>query len=158
MTKPELGHYEKAGVTPGKKLVELRLDDVSGYEVGQEILASAFEKGEMIDATAVSKGKGFAGGMKRHNFSGQGAAHGNHKHHRAPGSIGACATPGRVFKGTKMAGRMGGQQVTTTNLEVISVDADRQLMLVKGAVPGPRGGVVVLRTSVKNPMKAGGAR
>jgi large subunit ribosomal protein L3 len=158
LTKPELGHYEKAGVTPGKKLVELRLDDVTGYSVGQEILADSFEKGEMIDATAVSKGKGFAGGMRRHNFKGQGAAHGNHKHHRAPGSIGACATPGRVFKGTKMAGRMGGAQVTTTNLEVISVDVERHLVLVKGAVPGPRGGVVVLRTSVKNPMKAGGNR
>jgi large subunit ribosomal protein L3 len=96
--------------------------------------------------------------MKRHNFSGQGAAHGNHKHHRAPGSIGACATPGRVFKGTKMAGRVGGGQVTTTNLEVIGVDVERHLVLVKGAVPGPRGGVVVLRTSVKNPMKAGGQR
>jgi large subunit ribosomal protein L3 len=126
--------------------------------VGQEILASTFEKGEKIDATAVSKGKGFAGGMKRHNFKGQGGAHGNHKHHRAPGSIGACSTPGRVFKGTRMAGRMGGGQVTTTNLEVVGVDVDRNLVLVKGAVPGPRGGVVVLRTSVKNPMKAGGLR
>ena len=158
LTQPELGHFDKAGVTPGKKLVELRLDDVSSYVVGQEIAVDVFEKGEMIDATAVSKGKGFAGGMKRHNFSGQGASHGNHKHHRAPGSIGACSTPGRVFKGTKMAGRYGGGQVTTTNLEVIRVDAERNLVLVKGAVPGPRGGVVVLRTSVKNPMKAGGAR
>ena len=158
LTQPELGHFDKAGVTPGKKLVELRLDDVSSYVVGQEIAVDVFEKGEMIDATAVSKGKGFAGGMKRHNFSGQGASHGNHKHHRAPGSIGACSTPGRVFKGTKMAGRLGGGQVTTTNLEVIRVDAERNLVLVKGAVPGPRGGVVVLRTSVKNPMKAGGAR
>ena len=158
VTKPEQGHFEKAGVAPGKKLVELRLDDVSGYEVGQEILVDTFEKGEMIDATAVSKGKGFVGGMKRHNFGGQGASHGNHKHHRAPGSIGACSTPGRVFKGQKMAGRMGGGQVTTTNLEVIGVDVERSLVLVKGAVPGPRGGVVVLRTSVKNPMKAGGKR
>ena len=158
LTQPELGHFDKAGVTPGKKLVELRLDDVSSYVVGQEIAIDVFEKGEMIDATAVSKGKGFAGGMKRHNFRGQGAAHGNHKHHRAPGSIGACATPGRVFKGTKMAGRMGGEQVTTTNLEIIGVDVERHLVLVKGAVPGPRGGVVVLRTSVKNPMKAGGKR
>ncbi len=158
VTKPEQGHFEKAGVAPGKKLVELRLDDVTGYEVGQEILVDTFEKGEMIDATAVSKGKGFAGGMKRHNFGGQGASHGNHKHHRAPGSIGACSTPGRVFKGQKMAGRMGGGQVTTTNLEVIGVDVERSLVLVKGAVPGPRGGVVVLRTSVKNPMKAGGKR
>jgi len=158
VTKPEQGHFEKAGVAPGKKLVELRLDDVTGYEVGQEILVDTFEKGEMIDATAVSKGKGFAGGMKRHNFGGQGASHGNHKHHRAPGSIGACSTPGRVFKGQKMAGRYGGGQVTTTNLEVVGVDVERSLVLVKGAVPGPRGGVVVLRTSVKNPMKAGGKR
>ena len=158
LTKPELGHFEKAGVEPGTKLVELRIDDVSGYAVGQEIAVDTLVKGEMIDATALSKGKGFAGGMKRHNFSGQGAAHGNHKHHRAPGSVGACSTPGRVFKGTRMAGRMGGGQVTTTNLEVIGVDAERNLVLVKGAVPGPRGGVVVLRTSVKNPMKAGGSR
>jgi len=158
MTKPERGHFDKAGVAPGKRLVELRLDDVTGYEVGQEILVDTLEKGERIDATAVSKGKGFAGAMKRHNFAGQGHAHGNHKHHRAPGSIGACATPGRVFKGTRMAGRMGGEQVTTTNLEVVGVDVERHLVLVKGAVPGPRGGVVVLRTSVKNPMKPGGAR
>ena len=158
LTKPERGHFDKAGVAPGKGLVELRLDDVAGYSVGQEIAADVFEKGERVDATAVSKGKGFAGGMKRHNFSGQGAAHGNHKHHRAPGSIGACATPGRVFKGTRMAGRLGGEQVTTTNLEVVSVDPERQLVLVKGALPGSRGSVVVLRTSVKNPMKAGGVR
>ena len=158
LTKPERGHFDKAGVVPGKGLVELRLDDVAGYSVGQEIAADVFEKGERVDATAVSKGKGFAGGMKRHNFSGQGAAHGNHKHHRAPGSIGACATPGRVFKGTRMAGRLGGEQVTTTNLEVVSVDPERQLVLVKGALPGSRGSVVVLRTSVKNPMKAGGVR
>ena len=158
LTKPERGHFDKAGVVPGKGLVELRLDDVAGYSVGQEIAADVFEKGERVDATAVSKGKGFAGGMKRHNFGGQGAAHGNHKHHRAPGSIGACATPGRVFKGTRMAGRLGGEQVTTTNLEVVSVDVERQLLLVKGALPGSRGSVVVLRTSVKNPMKAGGVR
>ncbi len=158
LTKPERGHFDKAGVTPGKGLVELRLDDVVGYSVGQEIAADVFEKGERVDATAVSKGKGFAGGMKRHNFAGQGAAHGNHKHHRAPGSIGACATPGRVFKGTRMAGRLGGEQVTTTNLEVVAVDVERQLLLVKGALPGSRGSVVVLRTSVKNPMKAGGVR
>ncbi|MCX6508243.1 MAG: 50S ribosomal protein L3 [Actinobacteria bacterium] len=158
LTQPERGHFDKAGVTPGKALVELRLEDVSAFTIGQEIGADVFEKGEMIDVTAVSKGKGFAGGMKRHNFKGQGAAHGNHKHHRAPGSIGACATPGRVFKGTKMAGRMGGEQVTTTNLEVIGVDVERNLVLVKGAVPGSKGGVVVIRTSVKNPMKAGGKR
>jgi large subunit ribosomal protein L3 len=158
LSKPALGHYEAAGVNPGKDLVELRLEDISNFTVGQEFTADVFEKGEMIDATAVSKGKGFAGGMKRWNFAGQGAAHGNHKHHRAPGSIGACSTPGRVFKGTKMAGRLGGEQVTTTNLEVIGVDTDRQLLLVKGAVPGPRGGTVIIRDSVKNPMKAGGKR
>jgi len=158
LNKPEIGHFDKAGVTPGKGLVELRLDDAASFTVGQEIGVDVFEKGEMIDVTAVSKGKGFAGGMKRWNFSGQGGAHGNHKHHRAPGSIGACSTPGRVFKGTRMAGRLGGEQVTTTNLEVVGVDAERQLILVKGAVPGSRGGVVVLRTSVKNPMKAGGKR
>ena len=158
LSKPALGHYEAAGVNPGKDLVELRLEDISNFTVGQEFTADVFEKGEMIDATAVSKGKGFAGGMKRWNFAGQGAAHGNHKHHRAPGSIGACSTPGRVFKGTKMAGRLGGEPVTTTNLEVIGVDTDRQLLLVKGAVPGPRGGTVIIRDSVKNPMKAGGKR
>jgi large subunit ribosomal protein L3 len=149
LTKPELGHFEKAGVTPGKKLVELRLDDVTGYSVGQEILVDSFEKGEMIDATAVSKGKGFAGGMKRHNFSGQGAAHGNHKHHRAPGSIGACATPARVFKGTKMSGHLGHEKTTTLNLEVIEADAEREIILVKGAIPGPRGGLVLIRNAVK---------
>jgi large subunit ribosomal protein L3 len=158
LNAPERGHFDKAGVTPGQGLVELRLDDATSFVVGQEIGADVFEKGEMIDVTATSKGKGFAGGMKRWNFSGQGAAHGNHKHHRAPGSIGACSTPGRVFKGTRMAGRLGGEQVTTTNLEVIGVDTERQLILVKGAVPGSRGGVVVLRTSVKNPMQAGGKR
>jgi large subunit ribosomal protein L3 len=158
LTNPERGHFDKAGVAPGKSLVELRLDDVTAFEVGQELRADVFEKGEMIDATGVSKGKGFAGAMKRHNFQGQGAAHGNHKHHRAPGSIGACATPGRVFKGQRMAGRTGGEQVTTTNLEVVGVDLDRNLILVKGAVPGSKGGVVVLRTSVKNPMKSGGKR
>ncbi len=158
LPQPEQGHFANAGVAPGAGLVELRLSDALDYAVGQEITAEVFAAGERVDATAVSKGKGFAGGMKRHNFKGQGAAHGNHKHHRAPGSVGACATPGRVFKGTRMAGRLGGTQVTTTNLEVVAVDADRHLLLVKGAVPGPRGGVVVLRTSVKNPMRAGGVR
>ncbi len=146
----ERGHYEKAGVDPGRRLVELRIDDTSGFEVGQQLLADVLSAGERVDAIAVSKGKGFAGGMKRHNFKGQGAGHGNHKKHRAPGSIGACATPARVFKGTRMAGRMGGQQVTTLNLEVIRVDLDQELILVRGAVPGPRGGVVVLRDTVKN--------
>jgi large subunit ribosomal protein L3 len=158
LTQPEAGHFDKAGVTPGVSLVELRLDDVADYTVGQELTVEVFEKGERVDASATSKGKGFAGGMKRHNFKGQGAAHGNHKHHRAPGSIGGCATPGRVFKGTRMAGRLGGQQVTTTNLEVVAADAERNLLLVKGNVPGARGSVVMVRNSVKVPTKAGGAR
>ena len=158
LTKPEQGHYDKAGVDPGRRLVELRLDDASGYEVGQELTADVLVAGELVDATAVSKGKGFAGAMKRHNFKGQGASHGNHKKHRSPGSIGACATPGRVFKGTRMAGRMGGQQVTTLNLEIVQADPERELVLVKGAVPGPRGGMVVLRDAVKAPAGKGGAK
>jgi len=149
INKPEAGHFAKAGVQPGKRLVELRLDDTSEYTVGQELLADVLAAGDKVDVTAVSKGKGFAGGMKRHNFKGQGASHGNHKHHRAPGGIGACATPARVFKGTRMAGRLGGEQVTTLNLEVVEADTERQLILVKGAVPGPRGGLVLIRDAVK---------
>ena len=158
LTRPEQGHYDKAGVDPGRRLVELRIDDSSAYEVGQQLTCDLLEAGERVDATAVSKGKGFAGGMKRHNFKGQGASHGNHKAHRVPGSIGACATPGRVFKGTRMAGRMGGQQVTTLNLEIIQADPERELVLVKGAVPGPRGGMVVLRDAVKAPAVKGGGK
>ncbi len=158
LTKPERGHLDKAGVDAGQRLVELRIDDVSEYEVGQALTADVMQPGELVDAIAVSKGKGFTGGMKRHNFKGQGASHGNHKKHRAPGAVGACATPSRVFKGTRMAGRMGGQQVTTLNLEVVQADPERELILVKGAVPGPRGGTVILRNAVKNPMvKAGRA-
>jgi large subunit ribosomal protein L3 len=149
ISKPEAGHFSRSGVEPGKRLVELRLDDTSGYTVGQEIDAGILAVGDKIDVTAVSKGKGFAGGMKRHNFKGQGGAHGNHKKHRAPGSVGACATPARVFRGTRMAGRMGGEQVTTLNLEVVEADPERELVLVKGAVPGPRGGLVLIRNAVK---------
>jgi large subunit ribosomal protein L3 len=149
LTQPEKGHFTAAGVEPGRHLVELRIDDISGFEVGQQLGADVMEAGERVDVTAVSKGKGFAGAMKRHNFKGQGAAHGNHKKHRAPGSVGACATPSRVFKGTRMAGRMGGHQVTTLNLEVVAADPERELILVRGAVPGPRGGVVLLRNTVK---------
>lgn len=156
LNKPEQGHFSAAGVEPGRKLVELRIDDTSGYQIGQQITADILAAGERVDVIAVSKGKGFAGGMKRHNFKGQGAGHGNHKKHRAPGSIGACATPARVFKGTRMAGRMGGQQVTTVNLQVVASDPERELILVKGAVPGPRGSVVVLRNTVKGPQTAGG--
>ncbi|HEY3942954.1 MAG TPA: 50S ribosomal protein L3 [Acidimicrobiales bacterium] len=157
LTKPELGHFERAGVEPGRKLLELRIDDVSEFTVGQELTADWWSPGDRVDAIAVSKGKGFAGGMKRHNFKGQGASHGNHKHHRAPGSVGACATPSRVFKGTRMAGRMGGGQVTALNLQVVMADAERQLVLVKGAVPGSRGGVVVLRDTVKAPTARAGS-
>ncbi len=149
LNKPEAGHFARAGVEPGVRLVELRLDDTSGYSVGQEIDAGILAAGDKIDVTAMSKGKGFAGAMKRHNFKGQGAAHGNHKKHRAPGSVGACATPARVFKGTRMAGHMGSERVTTLNLEVVMADPERELILVKGAVPGPRGGLVFIRDTVK---------
>jgi large subunit ribosomal protein L3 len=149
VNKPLAGHYAKAEVEPGRRLVELRVDDTSGYQVGQELGVDIYAAGQKVDVTATSKGKGFAGGMKRHNFKGQGASHGNHKHHRAPGSVGACATPARVFKGTRMAGQMGNERVTTLNLEIVSADAERNLLLVKGAVPGPRGGVVLIRDAVK---------
>ena len=149
VNKPESGHFARAGVEPGKRLLELRIDDSSGYTVGQQIDASLLAAGDKIDVTAISKGKGFAGGMKRHNFKGQGASHGTHKKHRAPVSIGGCATPARVFKGTRMAGRMGASKVTTLNLEVVAADPERELVLVKGAVPGPRGGMVIIRDAVK---------
>jgi large subunit ribosomal protein L3 len=155
LNKPEAGHFAKAGVEPGVRLVELRLDSVDGYEVGQEIKVDSLAKGDKVDVTAISRGKGFAGAMKRHNFAGQGASHGNHKMHRAPGSIGATSFPGRVFRGTKMPGRMGAEQVTTLNLEVVGADIERDLLLVKGSVPGPRGGVVIVRDAVKADKKAG---
>lgn len=149
LTKPVAGQYAKAGVEPGVKLVELRLDDVTGYEVGQEITVAELADGDRIDVTAVSKGKGFAGAMKRHGFAGQRASHGAHRVHRAPGSIGQCSFPGRVFKGVRMSGHMGNEQVTTLNLEVVEADAERNLLLVKGSVPGPNGGVVIVRNAVK---------
>ncbi|MFM9226501.1 MAG: 50S ribosomal protein L3 [Actinomycetota bacterium] len=152
LTKPEKGHFDSAGengVEPGRRLVELRLDSVDGFAVGQELGVDVLAAGEKVDVTAVSRGKGFAGGMKRHNFNGQGASHGNHKHHRAPGSIGSCSFPGRVFKGLRMAGHLGNEQVTTLNLEVVQSDPERGLLLVKGSVPGPNGGVVIVRNAVK---------
>lgn len=149
VNQPLTGHYDKAGVDPGRKLIELRVDDVDGFEVGQAIEVDSFEAGERVDVTAVSKGKGFAGVMKRHNFSGQKASHGAHRIHRMPGAIGACATPARVFKGTRMAGRMGNEKVTTLNLTVVRSDADARILLIKGSVPGPRGGTVVVRDTVK---------
>jgi len=149
LNKPDAGHFDTAGVDPGKRLVELRVADPGEYKVGDELTVEILAAGDKVDVTAVSKGKGFAGGMKRHNFGGQGASHGNHKHHRAPGSIGACATPARVFKGTRMAGQYGNARVTTLNLEVVKSDPERNLLMLKGAVPGPRGGMVVIRDAVK---------
>ena len=149
LSKPKLGHFEKAGVDPGPRLVELRIDDVSEYSVGQELKADLLADGDKVDVTAISKGKGFAGTMKRHGFGGMPASHGAHRTHRAPGSIGACATPSRVFKGQRMSGRMGGEKVTTLNLTVVSADPERDLVLVRGAVPGPKGGLVVIRDAVK---------
>lgn len=149
LNSPDRGHFEKAGVAPGVRVLELRFDDVDGYTVGQEITVDALADGDLVDVTAVSKGKGFAGTMKRHNFSGQRASHGAHRVHRAPGSIGACATPARVFKGTRMAGRMGNEKVTTLNLRVVATDPEKNLLLVRGAVPGPKGGMVVVRDAIK---------
>jgi len=146
----QVGHFAKAGVAPHRHLVELRVDDPDAYELGQEItIADVLEVGQRADATGISKGKGFAGVIKRHGFKGQGASHGVHKVHRAPGSIGACATPARVFKGKRMPGRMGGDQTTVLNLDVVQIDAERNVLLLKGAVPGPKGAVVVVREAVK---------
>jgi large subunit ribosomal protein L3 len=149
VNKPETGHFKKHDATPAKHLAEVRVDDSSAFSLGQVIKADVFTAGEKVDVTGISKGKGFTGHIKRHNFKGQGAAHGNHKKHRAPGAIGACATPSRVFKGMKMAGQMGDTRITTLNLEVVEGDAERGLLLVKGAVPGPTGGLVFVRNAVK---------
>jgi large subunit ribosomal protein L3 len=149
VNKPEKGHFEKAGVAPRRHLVELRTSDAAEYAVGQEITAAVFEAGQKIDAVGTSKGKGFAGVMKRHNFRGLGAGHGVQRKHRSPGSIGACATPGRVFKGVRMAGRMGNERVTVQNLTVHAIDAEKGLLLIKGAVPGPNGGLVLVKTAAK---------
>jgi len=148
--RAQVGHFAKAGVAPHRHVVELRVDDPDAYELGQEItIADVLEVGQRADATGISKGKGFAGVMKRHGFKGQGASHGVHKVHRAPGAIGACATPARVFKGKRMPGRMGGDQTTVLNLDVVQIDAGRNVLLLKGAVPGPKGAVVVVREAVK---------
>ena len=149
VTKPSAGHFEKAGVTPRKHLLEIRTNDASEYTLGQELTADLFTPDEILDVTGISKGKGTAGVVKRHGFAGLRASHGVHRKHRAPGSIGGCATPGRVFKGLRMAGRMGVQRVTVQNLTVHAVDAERGLILIKGAIPGAKGGLVVLRSAVK---------
>ncbi|SDN14323.1 50S ribosomal protein L3 [Allokutzneria albata] len=149
VNKPRGGHFTKAGVTPRRHLVELRTSDADTYEVGQELTAEVFETGAVVDVVGTSKGKGFAGVMKRHGFSGLGASHGAEKVHRSPGSIGGCATPGRVFKGVRMAGRMGHVRVTTQNVTVHKVDSDAGLLLIKGAVPGPKGGLVFVKSAAK---------
>ena len=157
--KPMAGHLSKANIDAARHLVELRLDDMAGYELGTEIKADVFEEGEKVDVIGVSKGKGFAGGMKRHNFKGQGASHGNQASHRKPGSIGQASTPARVFKGTRMAGHMGHRRVATLNLKVIKVDVERNILLILGSVPGPRGSLVMVRSAVRlrqrNDRKAG---
>jgi large subunit ribosomal protein L3 len=149
VNKPASGHFDKAGVTPRRHLVEIRTADASEYTLGQELTAETFVDGQRIDVTATTKGKGFAGAMKRHGFHGLRASHGVTRKHRSPGSIGGCSTPGRVFKGMKMAGRMGGDRQTNLNLIVQSADAANGLLLIKGAVPGPKGALVFVRTAVK---------
>jgi large subunit ribosomal protein L3 len=149
VNKPQSGHFAKAGVTPRRHLVEIRTDDASEYTLGQELAADTFAAGQMVDVIGTTKGKGFAGVMKRHGFHGLRASHGVQRKHRSPGSIGGCATPGRVFKGMKMAGRMGGVRQTTQNLKVAGVDTERGLLLIKGAIPGPKGGLVFVRSAVK---------
>ncbi|TDC86542.1 50S ribosomal protein L3 [Actinomadura sp. 7K507] len=153
VNKPRTGHFEKAGVTPRRYLVELRADDTTEFELGQEITASVFEAGQKIDVTGTSKGKGTAGVMKRHGFKGLSASHGTQRKHRSPGSIGGCATPGRVFKGLRMAGRQGNARTTVQNLTLHAVDAEKGLLLIKGAVPGPNGAVVLVRDAVKGAGK-----
>ena len=149
VTKPLQGHFDKAGVAPRRKLAEIRTSDASEYELGQELTADLFEAGQKVDVIGTSKGKGFAGVMKRHGFSGVSASHGAHRNHRKPGSIGACATPSRVFRGLRMAGRMGKDRVTVLNLPVHAVDVEKGIILLVGAVPGNKGGTVVVRTAVK---------
>ena len=157
VTKPEAGHFAKAGVTPRRHLVELRTSDASEYTLGQEISADVFADADIVDVTGTSKGKGTAGVMKRHGFGGLRATHGVHRKHRSPGSIGGCSTPGKVLKGMRMAGRMGAERVTVQNLKVHSVDAERGLILVRGAVPGPKGSLVVVRSAAKKSAKNGDA-
>lgn len=155
VNKPVAGQYAAAGVNPRRHLAELRVDEAAAaeYEVGQELTAEIFADGAYVDVTGTSKGKGFAGTMKRHGFAGQGAAHGAQAVHRRPGSIGGCATPGRVFKGTRMSGRMGNDRVTTQNLKVHKVDAENGVLLIKGAIPGRNGGLVVVRSAIKRGEK-----
>ena len=147
--KPEAGHFKKAGVTPRRYVAEIRMDDTSAYELGQEITVNLFDGDVFVDVAGTTKGHGFAGAMKRHGFAGQGAAHGNQAAHRRVGGIGGASTPGRVFKGKRMAGRMGGNRVTTQNLKIQRIDGDNNLLLIKGAIPGAKGSVVTVKTAVK---------
>ncbi len=149
VTKPLQGHFAKAGVAPRRHLAEVRTSEHDSYEVGQELDASTFEAGQSVDVSGNTKGKGFAGVMKRHGFAGVSASHGAHRNHRKPGSIGACATPGRIFKGLRMAGRMGGNRRTVQNLRIQAVDTEKGLLLISGAIPGPKNGVVLVRSAVK---------
>ena len=155
VTKPMQGHFDANSAEPRRHLVELRTPDASSYEAGQELRADVFEAGDRVDVVGVSKGKGFAGVMKRHGFAGLKASHGTHRVHRAPGAIGACATPSRVFKGMRMAGNHGNSRVTVLNLTVVQADPERNLLLVKGAVPGPEGGLVMVRSAVKSTATKG---
>jgi large subunit ribosomal protein L3 len=149
VNQPMTGHFEKAGVTPRRHLVEIRTSDAGEYALGQQVTVELFEVGEDVDVVGTTKGKGFAGVMKRHGFHGVSSSHGSHRNHRKPGSIGGCATPGRVFRGMRMAGRMGGVRQTTLNLTLHGIDTERGLLLIKGAVPGPKGGTVLVRGAVK---------
>ena len=158
VNKPESGHFAKADVAPRRFLVELRTTDASEYELGSEVTVEAFEPGQTVDVTGKTKGKGFAGVMKRHGFHGLRASHGVERKHRSPGSIGACATPGRVFKGLRMAGRMGGARYTVQNVRVQNIDAEQNLILVRGAIPGPKGSLVLLRTAAKARVAKGGVK
>ena len=157
INKPMQGHFTKHGDKPAKYVVEVRTDDASNYTPGQELRADVFQPGDHADVVGVSRGKGFAGTMKRHGFHGMGASHGTEKKHRMPGSIGGASTPSRVFKGMKMAGQMGNERVTVLNLQVVSSDPERNLLLLKGAVPGPPGGLVMVRSSVKRPVAKRGS-
>jgi large subunit ribosomal protein L3 len=154
VNQPESGHFAKAEVAPRRHLVELRTTDASEYALGQEVTVETFAPGQFVDVTGTTKGKGFAGVMKRHGFHGLRASHGVERKHRSPGAIGGCATPGRVFKGTRMAGRMGGVRFTVQNLAIQSVDPENHLVLIRGAVPGPKGGLVLIRTAVKKGVPA----
>jgi large subunit ribosomal protein L3 len=158
VNKPESGHYAKAEVAPRRHIVELRTTDANEYELGQEVSVETFPVGSTVDVTGRTKGKGFAGVMKRHGFHGLRASHGVERKHRSPGSIGACATPGRVFKGVKMAGRMGGRRFTVQNLTIQAVDTDNNLLLVRGAVPGPKGALILVRSAAKVTLKKGGVK